>query len=59
MKSEVKEYFTKLWGEPTKTRWQGFKIRTIKDDINDGSAKIIPDDELVVYENEEDYLPPL
>ena len=59
LKSEVKEYFTKLWGEPTKTRWQGFKIRTIKDDINDGSAKIIPDDELVVYENEEDYLPPL
>ena len=32
IKNEVKEYFIKLWGEPTRNRWIGYKIKLLDDD---------------------------
>ncbi len=43
IKNEVKEYFIKLWGEPTRSKWIGYKIRTMDDEI------ILTNDDLVTY----------
>lgn len=41
-KSEVKDYFIGLWGSPdTGTKWRGYKLRTLQDDIADGSVIIL------------------
>ena len=58
IKNEVKEYFEKLWGEPRGARWPGYRIRTLEEDIEDGEALLITEDDLVNYETEGIALPP-
>jgi P4 family phage/plasmid primase-like protien len=51
IKSEVEEYFIKSWDEPGKgKKWTGYRIRTLQDDIEDGDAIILNDDDLVDYD---------
>jgi P4 family phage/plasmid primase-like protien len=39
IKNDVKEYFEKMWGEINKSRkWKGYRMRTIQDDLEDGEA---------------------
>ena len=34
--NEVKEYFTKAWGEMERgSKWSGYRVRTLQDDIGD------------------------
>lgn len=55
VRSEVEEYFTRLWGEPKRgKKWIGFRIRTLKDDIDAGEAIVMNQEELVDYENGND-----
>ena len=50
IKNDVKQYFVKIWGEPESgMKWQGYKIRTLEDDINSGNAIVIRSDQLVDY----------
>lgn len=49
-KIEVKDYFLKLWGEFDKSvKWKGYRVRTIEDDIEEGEALILGDEDLVDY----------
>ena len=49
-KIEVKDYFLKLWGEFDKgVKWKGYRIRTIDDDIEEGEALVLGDDDLIDY----------
>ena len=42
VKSEVKQYFTRIWGEPESgCRWSGYKTRSLDDDIKNGDAIIM------------------
>ena len=51
VKNELEEYFTKLWGRPQGgKKWKGYRRRTIKDDIDDGSIVILSDNDLVDYD---------
>lgn len=47
-KSEVKEYYTKVWGEPTRSIWKGKRLSTIEDEMANKEI-----DELVL--NEDDF----
>jgi phage/plasmid-associated DNA primase len=41
-KNEVKDYFLNLWGDGGKgNKWSGYRIRTMQDDIDDGSIVIL------------------
>jgi phage/plasmid-associated DNA primase len=52
VKNELKDYFTKLWGEPEPgIKWYGYRIRTIQDDINEGKAIKLTEDDFVIYED--------
>ena len=60
IKNEVEEYFTRLWDEPDRgKKWKGFRIRTLQDDIDNGDAIILGDDDLVDYGNNGNNLPPM
>jgi hypothetical protein len=48
-KNDVKEYFTKIWGDLTGCGWKGYKIRTIEEEIESGDAVILEEDDLVNY----------
>ena len=38
-KGEAKDYFIGMWGEAGRgTKWKGYKLRTIQDDIEDGTV---------------------
>ena len=51
VKNEVKDYFVKMWDEPEPgVKWYGYRIRTIDDDVKDGSAIILDEDDLVTYD---------
>lgn len=51
VKNDIKEYFTKLWDEPGPgIKWYGYRIRTLEDDINDGNALVLEDDDFENYE---------
>ena len=56
IKSEVQEYFCKLWGEPEPGfTWKGYRIRVLQDDIKDvkdGKIVILSEDDLVNYEED-------
>jgi len=53
VKNDIKEYFTKLWDEPAPgIKWYGYRIRTIEDDINDGNAIILEDEDFENYEED-------
>jgi phage/plasmid-associated DNA primase len=53
VKNQVKEYFGKLWFEPEKgIKWTGYRIRTIQDDVEDGTCVVLGDEDLVNYDTE-------
>ena len=50
IKNQVKEYFVKLWGEPSRgCRWHGYRIRTIEEEVESGEAIILAPDDLISY----------
>jgi P4 family phage/plasmid primase-like protien len=52
VKNHIKDYFSKLWNEPSSlNKWKGFRIRTIKDDIDNGICIPLDDNDLVSYNN--------
>jgi P4 family phage/plasmid primase-like protien len=54
IKNEVEEYFIRIWDEPDKgKKWKGYRIRTLQDDVNDGDAIILGDEDLINYDDEE------
>jgi P4 family phage/plasmid primase-like protien len=51
IKNEVKEYFEKIWGETNKSvSWKGYRIRTLQDDIGEGNAVVLEDNDLINYD---------
>lgn len=57
-KNIVKEYFIKLWNEPEKgVKWFGYRVRTIDDDIKDGSAIELNEEDLVDYNEQDNGVP--
>ena len=40
-KSDVQEYFAKIWGEPDKSKWFGYRIKTLDEEEEDESIIII------------------
>ena len=55
IKNEIKEYFTRLWGKPSRLiTWEGYRIRTVKDDIEDGNCMILNDEDLDLSEDDQD-----
>jgi P4 family phage/plasmid primase-like protien len=49
-KNEVEEYFVKLWNSPQKGgKWFGYRIRTLDEDIEDGLALELTEDDLIDY----------
>ena len=60
IKNEVKEYFERLWGDVEKgSRWSGYRIRTLEEDLADGAAIILEEEDLVAYKDDGKSLPPL
>lgn len=58
VKNDIAEYFSKIWGEPQKgKKWKGWKVRTLEDQIQDGTAIVMDDDDLVDYDDVKSYLP--
>ena len=52
-KNDIKEYFTKLWDEPTSGgKWSGYRFRTLKDDEEEGNIIILNKDDLNADEEE-------
>ena len=59
IKNEVEEQFSKRWGDPSKgKKWNGYRIKTISDQIDDGDAIQLGDEHLVDYNNTNN-LPPM
>lgn len=51
IKNEVEEYFIKIWDEPEKgKKWSGYRIRTLQDDVDDGEAIILEEEDLIDYQ---------
>lgn len=59
VKNDVREYFSRLWDEPIKGKWPGYRINGQQDNINDGSAIVITKDDLRNYEEDGRAAPPL
>ena len=60
IKNEVKEYFSKLWGDPDPgIKWTGYRLRTMQDDIASGEIVILEEDDLVDYGEGGRSLPPM
>lgn len=60
IKNEVKEYFENIWGESERgCRWQGYRIRTLDDDLESGDAIILGEDDLVKYGPDGSVMPPI
>ena len=49
VKNEVKEHFIKLWGEPINNRWKGYKVKDLNEEVDEGTAVIVNEDELIDY----------
>lgn len=49
VKNEVKEHFIKLWGEPVNNRWKGYKVKDLNEEVDEGTAVIVNEDELIDY----------
>ena len=48
VRTEVEEYFARLWGEPEKgKKWRGYRIRTLQDEIDAGDAIVLEEKDLV------------
>jgi P4 family phage/plasmid primase-like protien len=55
VKNEVKEYFSRLWDEPTRgIKWHGYRLKTQQDDIDDGTIVILGDDDFIVYDEDDE-----
>ena len=53
IKSEVEEYFEKVWGSPSRSKsWKGYKIKSLEDDIENGDAIIMEAEDFVDYGSE-------
>ena len=52
VKNDVKEYFEKLWGSPQAGKWRGYRIRTLRDSV-DNVVINVPDDGESKNEEEE------
>ena len=48
IKNEVKTYFSKLWGS-TAIKWSGYRLRNDRDDVNDGLAIEMNDDDFTDF----------
>ena len=60
IKNEVKEYFDRLWGDAERgVKWNGYRIRTLQDDVDSGDVIILEDDDLVKYESDGAAAPPM
>jgi phage/plasmid-associated DNA primase len=61
IKNDIKEYFEKLWGSPGKGyKWDGFRIRTLQDDIENDEAFLLEADDLADYDEDHPHvLPPI
>jgi P4 family phage/plasmid primase-like protien len=62
IKSEVEEYFEKVWGSPSRSKsWKGYKIKSLQDDIENGDAIVMEADDFVDYGSEQSNkcLPPI
>ena len=47
-RSEVEEYFGKVWGHPSAgMKWKGYRKKTLEDEIESGEAFYIDDEDLV------------
>jgi P4 family phage/plasmid primase-like protien len=49
VKNEIEEYFVKIWGTPEAKKWKGYRQKTLKDDIENGEAIVLTEDDLVDY----------
>jgi P4 family phage/plasmid primase-like protien len=49
VKNEIEEYFVKIWGTPEGKKWKGYRQKTLKDDIENGEAIVLTEDDLVDY----------
>jgi len=60
IKNEVKEYFDRLWGDADRgVKWNGYRIRTLQDDVDSGEVIILEEDDLVKYETDGAAAPPM
>ena len=60
IKNVVKEYFERLWGEPERgCRWGGYRFRTLEEDIANGDAIVLDDNDLINYGPDGRSMPPL
>ena len=60
IKNDVKEYFDRVWGDADRgSKWRGWRIRTIKDDVESGDAVILNENDLVNYDDDGLALPPI
>lgn len=60
IKNEVKEYFERLWGESERgAMWKGYRIRTLQDDVADGSVVVLGEEDLMNYQEDGKSAPPL
>jgi P4 family phage/plasmid primase-like protien len=49
-KTEVKDYFENIWGDSEKgSKWTGYRIRTLQDDVLAGDAVILDETDFVDY----------
>jgi P4 family phage/plasmid primase-like protien len=60
IKNDVKEYFERLWGETDRSiKWNGYRVRTLQDDVDSGEVIILDENDLVRYDNNKKVLPPM
>ena len=53
VKNEVKDYFWRFcWVPEPGVWWCGYRVRSIDDDVKDGTAIVLDDDDLVNYNND-------
>lgn len=53
IKNDIKEYFMKLWGIPERGyKWQGYRIRTLQDDLVNEDSIIMNEEDLVDYDQQ-------
>ena len=51
--SGSEKYFSKVWDEPEKgKKWKGYRIRTLQDDIDNGEAIVLEDDDYIEYDDD-------
>ena len=52
-KTEVKEYYTKTWGEQIRGFWRGKRLSTLEDEINRGDVIILSEKDMINEEENE------